>query len=449
MNHSIMIQNISIINGRRIKLNRLFLCCSIIGMSILFGTYNSLFTMLAFMIGVGICIKTNLEFSICVLFFILPMATIFKLSPGQTSIFTFLQLIWVICAFYKTGLKASSKDVIVFSFTVYLLVIQIFNGGINVTATLKLSFGLLMILMIEKIAVKENYVALYFSYILGIISSSVMKYMDSSIFRISLYVNTKTERLAGATADDRTSRFSGLYGDPNYYSVNLIVALILILILYKKGKFTALQSILLSMPLFFFAAMTGSKSAFLMLVIPIILFIYVSLKNRHYVIAFASCIIIIIGIQMIFSGEIKIFSVAIQRLLANHSNINELTSGRGNIWKEFFDYISDHFFVLLFGRSLLYVLLNGGAPHNTYIDFIYQLGIVGTAWLIYIFIKVWKEIVRNRSGRNILNYSVFGVVAILYFFLSELQYVDFPFHIILCLITIGLDFKKEGVINGE
>lgn len=449
MNYRNLTQYIKIYDCNNIKMRHLIIACCSMAILVLFGTYNSIFTIFAFMVGMWICIQSSSQFGICLLFFLLPLATIFKLSPNQTSLFTFLEIIWVLCAFYKRRLKATTKDLLVFFFTIYLIICQIFNGGISITVTAKLTFGLLMVLMIEKIKLHKNYANIFLSYVGGIIISSFMKFADSSVFRISSYIETKTERLVGADANDRVSRFSGLYGDPNYYSVNLIIAIILILILYEKRKLTLLQTIMLVVPLIIFIAMTGSKSAFLMLTIPTILFVYVNLKNRHYIVALIAVLVIIFAIQMILNGRISIFSVAIERLISNNSNINDLTSGRGELWVNFIIYICAHLSVLLFGRSVLHVLLNNMAPHNTYIDFVYQLGLVGTIWLFIILIAVWKNITLSRNKKNIMNYSVLGSIIILYFFLSEFQYIDFPFHIILCLVVAGMEFRKEGLVSDK
>ena len=114
----------------------------------------------------------------------------------------------------------------------------------------------------------------FLCYIAGVLTSSLLMYVNLSLFRITEYVSSKTERLVGADVGDNITRFAGLYGDPNYYSVNIIVAMILILCLYRKRKINSIHSIILIVPFVFFAAKTGSKSALLMLIIPALLFVY-------------------------------------------------------------------------------------------------------------------------------------------------------------------------------
>lgn len=424
----------------------LVIVCAIIGALVCMGTNNALFTIAAFLVCSFVCIQFPLDFSFCMLLFILPMATIFKLAPGQTSLFTFVQLIWVICAFWKSDMQATKTDISVVLFSFYLIACQIFNGGLTISATIKLTFGLFMILTIKNRKLYSSYVSMFLCYIAGVLTSSLIMYVNLSLFRITEYVSSKTERLVGAEVGDDITRFAGLYGDPNYYSVNIIVAMILILCLYRKRKINSIQSIILIVPFVFFAAKTGSKSALLMLIIPALLFVYISLKNRHYIIAGISIILVTFAVWMLLNGKIAAFSVAIQRLTANHASINDLTTGRGSKWAEFLNYIWDRPQILLFGKSLLNVVLNGGAPHNTYIDMLFQLGIIGTVWIVGILRTVWID---KDKKKSLLNYSLAGAVATFYFFLSELQYADFSFHLALCLIVFCLDFNSNQEMEAK
>lgn len=428
-------------NGQSTKEKRnhgLILACSVIGTLIFLGTNSALFTIIAFFTCVFICVQFPLNFSFGVLLFTLSMATVFKLAPGQSSLFTFVQLSWVVCAFWKTGMQFTKTDISILLFSFYLIICQVFNGGLSISSTIKLTFGLFMVMAVKKENLCCSYVSILLSYISGVLISSLLMYINSPLFKIVAYVSSKTERLAGAAIDDNVTRFAGLYGDPNYYSVNIIIAMILILCLYGKKKLASMPSILLIATFVFFAAKTGSKSALFMLAIPAVLFVYISLKNQHYALAVTSVLVIALSVSMLLNGRVEAFSVAIQRLTANHAGLNDLTTGRISKWMEFLDYILKRPLVLLFGKSLLNIMINDGAPHNTYIDMLFQLGIVGSVWIVSILRTAWKD--RKKSFPN---YVLIGAVAILYFFLSELQYSDFSFHLALCLIVANLDFKSN------
>lgn len=235
----------------------LIFTCAIIGMLIFLGTNSALFTVTAFLLCSFVCVQFPLDFSFSVMLFILPMATIFKLAPGQASLFTFAQLIWVVCAFWKSDMQATKTDAGIILFSFYLIICQIFNGGLSISATLKLTFGLFMVVAIRKRKLYGSYASMFLCYISGVFVSSLLMYIDSPLFKITTYVSSKTERLVGAEVGDNITRFAGLYGDPNYYSVNVIIAMILILCLYRKKKLTSIQSVIMTAPFVFFCGKNG------------------------------------------------------------------------------------------------------------------------------------------------------------------------------------------------
>ena len=97
---------------------------------------------------------------------------------------------------------------------------------------------------------------------------------------------------------------------------------------------------------------------------------------------------------------------------------------------------------LVFGTGLGEQLVNGGGAHNTYIDFIYYLGITGTIGFFVVISQIIKLNVTSIR-RNFLNYSIVLLLIIMYFFLSELQYFDLPFHISLALMVYNMDQRND------
>jgi O-antigen ligase len=72
--------------------------------------------------------------------------------------------------------------------------------------------------------------------------------------------------------------------------------------------------------------------------------------------------------------------------------------------------------------------------HSTYLDFIYQLGIVGTALYWTTVFQLVKKILRSIK-RCPMNYCICIIIAVMYFFLSELLCSDLPFHLALIFMV--------------
>src|SRR5699024_8755203 len=106
-------------------------------------------------------------------------------------------------------------------------------------------------------------------------------------------------------------------------------------------------------------------------------------------------VVVIIGAVLIIAGRITIFDIVFERL-SQADDIESLTTGRSRIWKEYLSYFAEHAELLVFGRGLGAGLINRSASHNTYIDILYYLGIVGGALML----GMLGSIAKQRESNN-------------------------------------------------
>lgn len=423
---------------KKINYLKLVIESAILATMILFGTLNPLFMIAAFFIGIVAILRNPIKYTGCLILFLLPMAGIFKLSPESMSLFTFWEFFLILYWFYLKHFVVNKLEMGALGFIGYLFCVEAANGVLAINANIKLVAGCLILLLFMQLGYEKMYKPVFLSYILGYIASSFFRLLDGKPFAISAFVMAKETRVGL----DYFNRFSGLYGDPNYYCINIIIALILVAILLRNRKIKLYTAIIIAIPLFYFAALTNSKSAFLMLIVPAGLFIKVFWDRRSYVLFVFSIITVIIFTLLVFSGKISLFSVVLERLSMGRSmGLDSLTTDRSAIWRNYFSYFNTNLLSDLFGRGLGYITLNNAAAHNTYIDLLYQLGIVGTFWLMGVIIGGFKRY-RTNYNRSIVNYGVIICIAAMYFFLSELQFWDPPFHFVICFIALNIDFKN-------
>jgi O-antigen ligase len=152
----------------------------------------------------------------------------------------------------------------------------------------------------------------------------------------------------------------------------------------------------------------------------------------------------------LLAGNVELFNVVLVRF-DEASDIATLTTGRSDLWASYTEYLIQNPFVLLFGSGFGAPLINGHGAHNTYLDLLYYLGIVGTVILLAYFASVFKILPKPKQ-RKFLNYGIWIGIFIMYAFLSELFYFDWVVHIILAVLLfqsdVLLDFsarEKEGV----
>ena len=404
---------------------------------ILFDTYKSIFCLLAFAVGVYVVLHYEEVFVLEIFLLILPMSTIFKMNPGGTSFLTYLEFFFVAVHIGRNKCKISKLEMSVILFGCYLLVMEIIHGGIALTTTMKIITYLFILIAATKVDVENRYKHMFLMYISGIIISSIIIRLNIPIFKVSNFVVNKTDVIVGTSY----TRMAGLYGDPNYYSIHLIIALCLVIIMYARKEMGRISAILISTIMVFFVIQTMSKSAFLMLSIPAIFMIYIFFKQKKYVWAIISVGVIGVAGIMAFSGRIA----AVENIMLRFSNTSgDITSGRLTIWAGYIEYLGNHIGDTLFGRSMLYYTLDGMVAHNTYIDIVYELGVIGGIFLLTIIAKTLNSSF-EKIKRNLLNYSVLITVIIMYGFLSELQYFDPPFHLVLALICANLDMSVFNV----
>ena len=402
--------------------------------AIVAGTFNSIFSYLALVVSAISIVLLNEDDAICFMMLIMSFANIFKSSPESQSFFTYLVLFYVLWHFIKIRRISKALLTAIACLGVYLI-FQIYFS-INILRTIKFVANLLFIYFAVSCSKPKNIRKMSVFYIIGVVVTSSLAALEI-IPNLTNYVGTKEMHIDG----EAVARFTGMYADPNYYSINLIIALCLIVILSHKMLLGLLPSIGLSALLIFFAGMTTSKSAFLMLLFPLCFLLYSKLKKRRYLVVFVVALLGVIAINLLFSGKIEIFNNVLARI-DNASDVNSLTTGRSNIWISYCEFFLHNPISTLFGGGLGAQLVNGRAAHNTYIDLVYYLGIMGTALLVVVF-GVLTKIRKSTAKPNLLNYSIWICIGIMYFFLSELFYFDWAFHVTIAICILKMDMSSD------
>ena len=388
---------------------------------IILGVYTSnIFSFFALVLAASMLFYLPEDDFIAYLMFLMPFANIFKNAPESQSFFTYLILGYVLYTILIKG-KLNKQFLLIYGVLVAYAIVQMF-WSINILRSIKFVANIFLTYNVLRVDAKQEGKNIYLMYIAGIIVSSLLSILNTSP-RLIEYVSEKT--LPG---DSLTVRFAGLYGDPNYYSINVLICLCLVVILNHKKFLGMVSSVALSIALVAFALMTFSKSAFIMLVFSAFMLIYSKVKTRKYLVALT---VLLLGVTVAFyvlDGQFGFLEIILSRFF-EAEDINSLTTGRLDLWNNYINYFQSSFLAVLFGEGFGAKPINGMYAHNTYIDMIYYLGIFGTFLLIYVLAVAFKGKTKNK--KNLLNYSILMIVLIMYFFLSELFYFDCPFHLII------------------
>ena len=361
---------------------------------------------------------------LCLMFMLMSFANVFKSAPGTQSFFTIITMLYVF-RHYLGKRRVSYPVFIVLVFGVEIFMVQLLRGTIDTAKSVKFIFNLLFLFAACDDFQQEWLKDISLYYICGVELASLTK--ACGLFpQLSLYTGELYGEIIGGVP---VYRFAGLYNDPNYYSINLILALCILVCLYDKKLISGQATTVLSTPLLVFVGMTGSKSALLMLFLPIVLLAYSNSKNRKYfyqVIFVIACVFLVL---YVFSGKVDVFNKTIDRLILA-KNGDSLTTGRTAIWKDYFDYVLTELGTLLIGKGVGAEFLHGHAAHNTVIETVYHLGLIGGIVVVYICACIF-----DRSNyiekKNIMNYSLLLCLLPMYLFVSQLFSYDIVFQLFL------------------
>ena len=402
-------------------------------LAILAGTYNNLFSYVALALSAFALVILSEEDIIAFLMFLMPFANIFKASPESQSFFTYLILLYVLICVFKNP-RLHNK----FLFTFLLLFAFLMTQTIiifNLMRVIKFLVNILFIYFALNAYSTSNSNRIFIFYILGILISSAIAALQI-IPNLSNYVEAEELLIEY----EQFYRFTGLYSDPNYYSINVIIALCLIVVLNHNKALKNIWAIALSVVMVLFVSMTLSKSAFAMLVLPLILLFYSKIKKKKYFVFISLVTLSVVLMQEIFFKDGGIFDLTLRRF-DSATDLTTLTTGRYKLWVTYVEFLCSDFKMMLFGGGFGAELIEKRASHNTYIDLIYYLGIIGTVILLSVF-GVLLNLKKNTKKANLLNYSVWICMAIMYFFLSELFYYDWAFHVIIATYISKLNMSR-------
>lgn len=406
---------------------------------VVLGTHSSIFALGALGISAMQIVFGEEDFSWKLIFILFSFANIFKLSPNSTSLFTYLILLLDVMLFIKH--RTLSPLWILFAiYTVAVPYLAMEFSCFHLLRWIKLLCSLLMMFYFFQRDTKGDEDELFLYFIVGVILASLTYYLDSGFFRVSRYTFDIGVFYVGMSEDEKNLvRFAGLYSDPNYYSVNVIISMCLTVILLHREKISLPVFALLMAVLLYFIKETISKSALLMSAVPLLMFLYSNhLKKRRMLQTASISVMVVALLFLLATGGGQMFSTVFGRLSAAKGDLNALTTGRFNVWVYNFEYFGEHPWRFLFGKGINSPLINNKGHHNVYIEMLWHIGLIGEGMVFALLMQVF-HIVPRRRKRNPMNYCVLLCAAVMYFFLSVLFYYDPPYHLMIAFIVLNMD----------
>lgn len=417
----------------KLDLKKQYFLYMILASFFVLGVGHSIVNALVFLLlSLYIICEKNHSKTINLLVFIAPLTSIFKISADGAALYTYLTLVFILKMLIMKSI--SKKFIFVYFFFVIYCICGIGNGYAAVLRILTIPLLLYYFLNPNENIDRISIIKIF---IFSLIIANFIGYFKSYLPNMTNFIVDKSLRIERGVY---SNRFSGLNGDPNYYSVNMLLGLALILYLLIKKEMKINKGVFLIILLIFFGAQTNSKTFLLTLVGIFALTIYALFKNKRYFFGFLFMFVIIIFAFLTISGKIPIFNTVFNRLKSDTS-ISDLTTKRSDIAISYFNFFNSNPIVYFFGNGFNSGLINNKVPHNTYIDFIYNFGILGSILFLYVVLFNTRF---YKKEKNISNYIPLAIILICYISLSELKYYDFPMHLFLVILLI-IGEKKQKI----
>lgn len=384
-------------------------------------------------------IAVGKKYYLPIMLFFLSWSGVMRTGASSHSFYTILQILYLILIvmslFYKIHLLSMKREsIIAVIILLSVSMIAIMLHGYSFTLGY---FSFIAMLFFVPLYLNQDYGIDYkecaIFYIIGIILASFAGLIFLKTSHMGAFI-TVTEHI-----NIGISRISGLSGDSNGYAAELLVAIGISLIFILKSKKTTERLLYLVgiMICSIFGFMTLSKMFLIILILLFFIFTInlIFMSNIRYK---GLLLIAIIGITCFFLSvpQVGNYIQMYQKRFMGISDVNQLSSGRSNIWLDYLKYIFENIKVLLFGNGFIRtVTVNGYAAHNTLIQILFQCGIIGTIGFI-----IWIKSLRKRKKNTYLTLFekiiLFIVIFIPWLSLDKLFFDDFFFMIMLYIVAI-------------
>ena len=234
-----------------------------------------------------------------------------------------------------------------------------------------------------------------------------------------------------------------MQGNPNYYTIDIILALAAIVVMMYNGKQRPIFLVFFVL-LPIFGLLSLSKSFLITLLLLIVCWFILSIKRGIGGMA-RFVFIAIVGLAIAYYVAYDAINASLLRFMGDSSSsLEQVTTGRSAIWVHYVDALLEDFKILFFGNGLNTILESAGkGAHNTYLESLFSLGITGTVILLSaIGLAIGKISLKNAV------WVPFLLLLVRMFAIGILTYDNLWFYLlILVLISKECAQKQESHEN--
>lgn len=345
----------------------------------------------------GLSFNKESKFQFAMLFCSIPYTMVMKLTPSSISFYTFLMLMIALFQLIK-GHLIKRKFVIAL-----MIFITVSFWGISGASTdwIKMIMGFFLLYKFCQQNNSNDLVGYVSGYSIGLLGASLIGLEKTNNVLIGKYFSDlNSEYINGATI----YRFSALYEDPNYFSISVVIAVFIILLLTVYKRVNKVAGIIMGLILIAFGSISYSKMFFVAIVACLAVLALVKIRKTKYFFP-----------KLIGFGLIAVGLVYFMQRSSYYSGImgrfqkNDFSNGRFQLLNMYITYIFSSVKTMIIGEGIGAGFVGTHGPHNTYVELLYHFGIVGSVsylWALFCSLKT-SNTVRVRKVESLTLIAVF------------------------------------------
>lgn len=348
---------------------------------------------------------------------IISFSAIYKFSPSGVSLVLYYILIADAFFLLKGKLKNTGTIILLLYCFAYLFLRSdlLYNQYLTVISSL-----ILLALLISNITPYDLKTILLY-YCLGLSISIFYGWILQDSTVLYLYLNESIQ----VASDVDVIRFKGLFADPNYLGTFCTLGLALILQRYLLNLQVKRYTVFLFI-ICLASILTISKSVILQMIFLLVILLIYSWRNKSTSIAIITTFCLFVFVYYAMTNQVSVISIIFDRFQEG-SSLNEMTTGRSDLWQVYLSDIFSSLSTFLWGHGFSAGLLGKGT-HNILLEIMYYTGTVGLLSVFAVFCCLFKLMVK-RYAMKITLIKCLPLIVLFLSYLALQGFFSFAFYI--------------------
>jgi len=419
-----------------------FYMIAVISVLLIAGAYSTIRSVMllpAALCGAFIILTEDTNAATGILMFMLPFSEIFKLSAAGSSLYKVLEVAYIIRFFIS---KEKIRAAFLVSLALFAFVCGlsfIWSDHVEISRAINLVLWFIVLMCIFQLYNDKTYVKMGKGFIFGILLSCLVA--SVSTYFGDLATVMKQAQIYNADTQETIIRFMGLWNDPNTFAAFICLALTTNLKIYVLKKESAFIFIIYSTVLTIYGLLSLSKMCIVIVLVfwMVVILAKSGLKTNRKIVIVITIAITAFLLQDYFSKIVNTYVYRFDVSAKEGYSLDSLTTSRSVIWVKYLHSMRN-LFVWIFGNGLNALQPDGRAAHNTYLQILYNVGLVGLISYISVFVGLIGSLngkikLRIRSSTAI-DFLPVLVICIIAFFLDYFFIESFYFMLGLAILSI-------------